>query len=75
MLEGKQAVPRFYPGRRRLLRHLKDCLTIATANLLQQRLRLLVAVAGTAMPILLLLLQLALVRARAQGSDAALSLL
>ena len=63
MLDLKLAVLRTDPGRRRLLRSLKDCFTIATANLLQQRIRFVVAVAGTAMPILLLLLQLALVQA------------
>jgi putative ABC transport system permease protein len=57
------ALPLSDPGRRRFIRALKDCFTIAFANLLQQRLRFVVAVAGTAMPILLLLLQLALVQA------------
>ncbi len=63
MLNLQQAIQRADPARRRLLRGLKDCFTIAAANLLQQRLRFVVAVAGTAMPILLLLLQLALVQA------------
>jgi len=46
-----------------LLRQASDCIAIATANLLQLRMRFVIAVAGTAMPILLLLLQLALVQA------------
>jgi putative ABC transport system permease protein len=59
----KQAVSYAGSGRRRLPRRMADCLVIASANLLQQRARFVVAVAGAAMPILLLLLQLALVQA------------
>jgi putative ABC transport system permease protein len=46
-----------------LLRQASDCFGVAAANLLQLRMRFVIAVAGTAMPILLLLLQLALVQA------------
>jgi putative ABC transport system permease protein len=42
------------------LRRIADCLSIAAANLVQDRLRFAIAVVGTAVPILLLLLQMAL---------------
>jgi putative ABC transport system permease protein len=59
----EQTVSSAASERWRLLRHLNDCIVIASANLLQQRARFVVAMAGAAMPILLLLLQLALVQA------------
>jgi len=63
MLDVKWAASDAGPGWWRPLRGISDCVAIATANLLQLRARLVIAVAGTAMPILLLLLQMALVQA------------
>ena len=49
-------------GRDARLRRIADCLSIAVANLIQDRLRFAIAVAGTAVPILLVLLQMALLQ-------------
>lgn len=49
-------------GRDARLRRVADCLSIAVANLIQDRLRFAIAVAGTAVPILLVLLQMALLQ-------------
>jgi putative ABC transport system permease protein len=59
-LAMKHAAPGW--ARWRPIRRLRDCFAIAAANLLQLKMRFVIALAGTAMPILLLLLQLALVQ-------------